>query len=129
MEQDETVTWEATHFAVKQKLTVRMTILDRPRVFEDEMTKGAFSKMKHTHQFKEKENGTEMSDRFEFEAPLGILGILAEKMFLTKYMKSFLLKRNEELKQMAESDIWKQFLPLEAKQAGVVNDGAAPHRD
>ncbi|PXA02846.1 cell division protein [Coraliomargarita sinensis] len=123
MELDDTVTWEATHFGVKQKLTVRMTILNRPKVFEDEMTKGAFSKMKHTHLFKEKESRTEMSDRFEFEAPLGILGRLAEKMFLTNYMKAFLRKRNEELKQMAESGNWEQFLPQQAEPAGGHNSG------
>ncbi|MEM7791306.1 MAG: SRPBCC family protein [Verrucomicrobiota bacterium] len=119
MEQNETVTWEATHFGVKQKLTVRMTIVERPEVFEDEMIDGAFSKMKHTHRFKEKEDGTQMSDRFEFKAPLGILGRLVEKIFLTNYMKAFLIKRNEELKRMAESDLWKQFLSKQAETSGL----------
>ena len=127
MEQNETVTWEATHFGVKQKLTARMTTLEKPKVFIDEMTKGAFSIMKHTHRFKEKENGTEMSDRFEFEAPLGTLGLLAEKLFLKKYMKSFLLKRNKGLKQMAESDIWKQFLPQQAEQVAVGTVNRRPY--
>jgi ligand-binding SRPBCC domain-containing protein len=110
MEENETVTWEATHFAIKQKLTVKMTRLNKPKEFEDEMISGAFSKMKHTHSFRTEQNHTIMSDRFEFDAPLGILGRIAEKLFLTKYMKSFLLKRNSELKEMAESDHWEQYL-------------------
>jgi ligand-binding SRPBCC domain-containing protein len=110
MEENETVTWEATHFGIKQKLTVKMTRLNKPKDFEDEMLSGAFSKMKHTHIFWTEKNHTIMSDRFEFEAPLGILGRIAEKLFLTRYMKSFLLKRNCELKDMAESDYWEQYL-------------------
>jgi len=110
MEENETVTWEATHFGVKQKLTVKVTRLNKPKEFEDEMISGAFSKLKHTHRFRTEKNHTIMSDRFEFEAPLGILGRLAEKLFLTRYMKSFLLKRNSELKEMAESNHWEQYL-------------------
>ena len=49
-------------------------------------------------------------DEFEFYAPLGILGRLAELCFLTKYMESFLLKRNRVLKDLAESQRWKRYL-------------------
>jgi ligand-binding SRPBCC domain-containing protein len=44
----ETVTWEATHFGVKQRLSVRVTKFDRPHLFEDEMIRGAFASMSHT---------------------------------------------------------------------------------
>ena len=110
MEENEMVTWEATHFGIKQKLTVKMTLMNKPKEFEDEMISGAFSKLKHKHTFECQEDHTIMSDRLEFEAPLGRLGRLAEKLFLTRYMKSFLLKRNSELKKMAESDHWEHYL-------------------
>ncbi len=110
IEENEIVTWEAVHFGIKQKLTVRMTYLIKPKEFEDEMLSGVFSKMKHRHTFRAEGNRTIMFDRFEFEAPLGIFGRLAENVFLTKYMKSFLLKRNSALKVMAESNGWKQYL-------------------
>ena len=117
MKENETVTWEATHFGGKQKLTVKMTRVNKPIEFEDEMISGAFSKMKHTHTFRTEMNHTIMSDRFDFEAPLGILGRFAEKLFLTRYMKSFLLKRNSELKEMAESDHWEQYLATQQNEA------------
>ena len=116
IEMNETVTWEASHFGVKQRLTVKVTDFVRPCVFEDEMISGAFSKMKHKHSFQTQDNITVMSDRFEFEAPFGFLGRIAENLFLTKYMKSFVLKRNQELKLMAESELWKKFLPNQAEQ-------------
>jgi hypothetical protein len=45
-----------------------------------------------------------MIDEFTFQAPLGVLGRLAETLFLTRYMKSLLLVRNRYLKQAAESE-------------------------
>ena len=110
MRKGETVTWEATHFRVRQRLTVKMFQLERPVMFEDEMLTGPFASMCHRHDFKELDIGTLMTDRFEFMAPMGILGRIAESLFLTNYVKAFLIKRNEELKKMAESDRWKEFL-------------------
>ena len=110
-ELDETVTWEAKHFGVKQLLTVKMTAFDRPNFFEDRLIKGAFKSMTHRHSFQVDGDATVMKDEFEFQAPMGFLGRIAEKVFLTSYMKGFLVRRNEELKQMAESDEWRRFLP------------------
>jgi hypothetical protein len=50
-------------------------------------------------------------DVFEYRAPLGPLGRLVERLFLTAYMRRFLEGRAWELKTLAESDGWVQFLP------------------
>lgn len=110
IEMGETVTWEARHFGIKQSLTVRITALDRPHLFADEMVKGAFASMRHLHKFQSVNHGTLMEDEFHFAAPLGILGRIAERTFLTRYMKNFLYKRNQALKDLAESDQWQQYL-------------------
>jgi ligand-binding SRPBCC domain-containing protein len=106
----ETVTWEATHLGIKQRLSVRVTKFDRPHLFGDEMISGAFASMNHTHRFTESGEGTVMKDEFHFSAPFGILGRIAEAMFLTAYMKRFLAKRAAELKAMAESNEWCHYL-------------------
>ena len=87
---NDTVTWRAKHFGIYQKLTVKITGFDFPNSFKDTMIQGAFKSMHHEHLFKENGNTTIMQDYFEFEAPLGILGRFAEKLFLTAYMKKFL---------------------------------------
>mgnify|MGYP001796065336 CR=1 FL=1 len=51
-----------------------------------------------------------MLDRFEFSAPLGLLGTIAERLFLTGYMRRFIEKRNAILKRIAESQDWKKYL-------------------
>ena len=110
MELGDTVTWEATHFKIKQRLTVEMTGFVFPDYFEDQMIQGAFASMKHRHQFIGDGKMTIMQDEFQFRAPLGILGRIAEFLFLKRYMKRFLLVRNGKLKQLAESDEWRPFV-------------------
>ena len=100
----DTVTWEAVHFGVKQHLTSKITDYERPHRFTDEMVKGIFQSMHHDHEFAPQPPGTLMIDVFTFQAPLGILGRVAEALFLTHYMKTFLLTRNHYLKQAAEAE-------------------------
>jgi ligand-binding SRPBCC domain-containing protein len=106
----EEVTWEARHFWVKQRLTVKMTRFEPPHSFQDVMLRGAFSEMRHDHLFEEADSGTLMIDRFYYTAPLGILGRLAEVLFLTRYMRAFLAERNSILKKTAESGEWRKYL-------------------
>lgn len=104
------VTWEARHLEFRQQLTVRVTAFERPHRFQTTMLRGAFKRMVHDHTFQEHASGTEMSDRFEFESPLGFLGALAEQVFLRQYMRRFLVGRNHRLKQLAESEEWRIYL-------------------
>jgi ligand-binding SRPBCC domain-containing protein len=102
---NETVTWEAIHFGIKQKLTVRITEFDFPNRFVDEMEKGAFKRFYHVHEFIKKENGTLMIDTFDYTSPLGLVGKLADGMFLERYMKEFLVTRNRFIKKIAEERV------------------------
>lgn len=107
----ETVTWRAKHFGIYQKLSVVITEYNRPFSFTDRMLKGAFASMEHQHQFESVNTGqTLMRDVFTFKAPLGILGSLAEALFLSAYMKKFLISKNKILKRVAESGEWKEIL-------------------
>lgn len=104
------VTWEARHLGVRQNLTVRVTAFDRPRHFQDIMVKGAFNRMKHDHEFQEHLGGTLMIDHFEFQSPFGILGRIVDRLFLTAYMRRFLVRRNVILKNLAESNSWSRYV-------------------
>jgi len=46
------VTWEATHFGVRQRLTSRITEFEPPRRFVDEMVRGAFATSTSSWQWK-----------------------------------------------------------------------------
>ncbi len=106
----ETVTWRAKHFGIWQTLTSKVTRLERPTYFADEMVTGAFKRFKHEHFFKRENGHTLMTDTFDYESPLGIIGKLADTLFLKNYMTDFLEKRNQTIKEFAESRRWKSVL-------------------
>jgi ligand-binding SRPBCC domain-containing protein len=97
------VTWEATHFRVRQRLSSRITVFEPPYRFVDEMVRGAFRRFRHEHQFLAVDGGTEMVDIFDYTSPLGLLGRLADLLFLRAYMTRLLRERNAYLKREAES--------------------------
>jgi ligand-binding SRPBCC domain-containing protein len=106
----ETVTWSAVHFGIRQRLTVKIVAFNRPHSFADQMVSGAFKSMHHRHEFEESGDETLMKDHFEFEAPLGFVGALVEKLILFDYMRQFLEVRNARLKVLAEGNEWQQYL-------------------
>jgi len=112
----ETVTWEAVHFGVKQQLTTKITEMNAPHSFTDEMVKGAFKSIRHEHLFhfdsaecskcstRPSNNSncsciTIMEDKFYFESPLGIFGKLFNSVVLKQYMTRFLEERNKAIKE------------------------------
>ncbi len=66
--------------------------------------------MEHHHYFEKAGSGTTMRDVFTFQSPLGVLGRIADFLFLARYMKFFLIERNRVIKATAESDGWKQYV-------------------
>ena len=107
----ERVMWRARHFGVCQTLTSEITAMDAPRYFQDTMVRGVFKSMQHDHYFRVLEDGaTEMLDVFCFSAPLGVLGRLAEVLLLKRYMTALLRERNAVIKQVAESNEWREYL-------------------
>lgn len=104
------VTWEARHLGIRQRLTVRITAFDRPKHFQDIMVSSAFKRMVHDHEFVDQPAGTLMRDRFEFQSPLGILGRIVDWLFLTSYLRRFIVRRNEVLRELAESEGWRRYL-------------------
>lgn len=102
LEIGDTVTWEAVHFGIKQRLTAKVTEMERPFQFTDVMVKGAFHSFVHVHEFHEYNEGTVMIDTFSYISPFGIFGRLADFLFLRVYMERFITKRSLALKKMAE---------------------------
>jgi ligand-binding SRPBCC domain-containing protein len=103
IEKGEWVSWEAKHFGIVQHLTSKITEFDSPHYFFDEMVLGAFKSFRHEHIFKEESSKPIMIDKFHFESPLGVLGKVANTLFLKRYLKKLLKTRSEFLKKNAES--------------------------
>lgn len=97
------ITFEATHFFVRQKLSARIVEMNAPFGFTDEMLRGAFKSLRHEHRFETVESGAQMTDVLTWTAPLGALGKVADVLFLKRYMTRFLIRRNRALKQIVEA--------------------------
>jgi ligand-binding SRPBCC domain-containing protein len=109
----ETVTWQAVHFGIKQQLTSKITAYERPYYFVDEQIKGAFKSFHHEHIFEKQMDTVVMKDVFTFKAPLGILGVIFNKLILIRYLKKLLLRRNSIIKEYAETNKWMHVLKLD----------------
>lgn len=106
----DSVTFEGVHFGVRQRLSARIIEFEPPQRFVDEMTQGAFQSFTHCHEFwpypmdavVATATCTLMCDTLKWVAPLGWLGCIADKLFLERHLRAFLLERNANLKGYAE---------------------------
>ena len=110
IQQDETVTWKAKHLGKVRVMKVKISSMMAPQSFTDELVNGDFKEMKHEHHFKPIKNGTLMIDLFSFESPYGSLGKMANYIFLKRYLRKLLERRNRAIKEYAETDKWKFLL-------------------
>ncbi|NCD70867.1 SRPBCC family protein [Mucilaginibacter agri] len=99
----EHVTWRARHFGIWFKMTSKITSLIPNESFTDEMIKGPLKSIKHTHTFQPQNDGTLMTDVFQFESPFGVLGYVVDRLILAAYLTKLLIKRNSVIKEYAES--------------------------
>jgi ligand-binding SRPBCC domain-containing protein len=97
------VAFEGRHFGMKQRFVARITALDRPQRFVDEMIQGAFKRLRHVHEFEFKNGMTTMRDTLEWESPFGFIGRLADFLFLRRHMRWFVNTKQSALKTIAES--------------------------
>lgn len=103
LELEDVVTWQGVHFGFRQHLTVRITEFEKPRYFCDVMERGAFPSLRHEHWFEPQNEVTLMTDHFSYAMPFGFVGWCFDQLFLRAYLRRFLMKRNQLLKQVAET--------------------------
>jgi ligand-binding SRPBCC domain-containing protein len=106
----QSVTWRGRHFGMMLQHTSKITQYKPPTFFQDVMTAGLFKSFEHDHRFQEQDGATVMKDELRFSAPFGIFGLTAERLVLRNYLTHFLLERNEFVKQIAESERWRNYL-------------------
>lgn len=103
LELGDLVAFEGRHFGIRQRFVARITAFDRPRRFVDEMVQGSFKWLRHYHEFVFTDGITTMRDTLEWEPPLGIVGRLADGLFLRRHMQWFVSTKQCALKRIAEA--------------------------
>lgn len=102
IELDETVTWRGKHFGLFLRHKSKITEMESPCYFADEMVQGHFKFFRHEHRFVVQNGTTVMMDFLQYDTPYGIFGKLFDKIALKKHLTHFLLIRNQTLKKLAE---------------------------
>jgi ligand-binding SRPBCC domain-containing protein len=102
LESGDVITFEGRHFGLRQRFSARIGTIDRPRLFVDDMVHGIFKRLQHVHEFHQHDGGTLMRDILDWEAPLGVLGQIADRLFLRRHMTWFVATKQSHLKAIAE---------------------------
>lgn len=103
MENGDWVTWETKSLGITKKLTSQIIKMEKPNTFTDVMVHGTFKSFTHIHEFTRQGEGTIMNDTFSYTSPFGILGKIADRLFLENYMRSFISTQAKKVKKAAES--------------------------
>jgi ligand-binding SRPBCC domain-containing protein len=105
LELGDLVAFQGRHLGVRQTFVAKIVQIDPPRFFADEMVRGAFRWLRHDHEFHIHANGTLMRDVLRWKAPLGILGRIADALFLERHMRWFVATKQQHLKRIAEKGV------------------------
>src|SRR5581483_11754044 len=98
LELGDEVTFEAVHFRIRQRLTSKIVEFDRPSRFVDEMVRGVFASLRHIHEFIVEDPWVLMRDTLVWRSPFGPLGIVADRLFVERHMRNFMVTKQSELK-------------------------------
>jgi ligand-binding SRPBCC domain-containing protein len=73
---------------------------DKNSEFADQMLKGPYKSWYHTHQFRQVPGGVEMSDRVEYELPLGWLGSIAHSLIVSRQLDAIFNYRTKRITEL-----------------------------
>ena len=99
----DTVVFEAVHLGLRRRLTAQIVELDPPHRFVDQMVEGPFASLRHVHEFREEGAQVIMVDMLAWRSPWGPFGRLADVLFLERHLRSYLTKKQANLKVHAEA--------------------------
>lgn len=96
------IAFEGRYLGISYRFVARITALDRPHCFVDEMVEGAFKWLRHVHQFESEAGITIMRDALNWESPFGFIGRAADLLFLRGHTRWFVSTKQAALKRIAE---------------------------
>lgn len=91
------VTWRARHLGRWWQMTNRIVEHQRPARFVDAQVAGPFAAFRHVHLFAPSAGGCVLADELTYTAPYGLVGAVAERVALTRYLRHLFETRNAAL--------------------------------
>lgn len=90
---------QVRRFGISQRVVSEVTRYEPGVLFTDEQIQGPFGKFAHTHVLEEHNGGTRMTDRIEYEAPGGILGLVLTAGRIENDLKWMFEYRTQKMKE------------------------------
>ena len=81
-----------------------ITHVQKPYYFVDEQRSGPYSLWQHQHSFKEVKEGIELTDEVNYAVPLGLIGRLANVMFVERSLNAIFDYRFKALEELFKDD-------------------------
>lgn len=107
MEVGDVVRWSRHYLGRDRTVEVKIRSMDSPKAFGSILVRGSFASLRHEHFFKPIQNGTLLIDLLEYTPAFGVIGRWMDRRFFQPMLRKHLEKKNQVIKQYAESDQWK----------------------
>jgi ligand-binding SRPBCC domain-containing protein len=108
----DTIRWEGWQLGLPQFHVSRIELFRPPTFFRDRMSDGRFRTFEHDHSLAPQPGGqTLLSDELLFTMHWGWFGDLLGYCLLAPYIRRLMRRRFALLKQIAEGDEWRKYLP------------------
>jgi len=108
------VIWRGWKFGLPTEHHTLITAFEPPHnntaYFEDSQERGRFATFRHEHLLRQHGERTTLEDRVHFTLPFGPLGRLAAALLLSPHIRSLARQRFALIKQLAESEGWRDLL-------------------
>ena len=110
--------WRGWVFGLPQMHESLITRYEPHSFFQDTMGRGRFSRFQHDHSFVEIGGRTLLSDKVRFSLPFGWAGSQVAQYLMVPYVSGLLRRRLELLKQVAESEEWREYVSVPNQTVG-----------
>jgi ligand-binding SRPBCC domain-containing protein len=77
-----------------------ITHINDQKYFVDEQRSGPYSMWHHEHFFEKNESGVMMADKVSYKVPFGIIGRMANRLFIEKQLRSIFTYRFNKLEEL-----------------------------
>jgi ligand-binding SRPBCC domain-containing protein len=81
----------------------RIERYDPMRSFVDIQLRGPYRSWRHTHEFEQRPDGTDVRDHVEYSLPFGPLGSLTHALFVRRDLEAIFTYRREIIERLLES--------------------------
>ncbi len=106
----DTITLSARHFGKTRVITSKITEMNIPEKFVEELVNGDLKSFRFEHHFKPVENGTLVIDLIDLGEPKDTIGGILGRFYLKRYFENMMNQRNALVKLYAETEKWRAIM-------------------